>query len=344
MSKQSKDAVRSWEVGVGHEVAPQIPPAEFETTDLSPTAVGDIDAIVIPVLVGDDVPVIGPGGDAVEAETGLDLVEQMQAAGHTGAVGETLRVPLNGSERSLLLVGAGSGTPAECRRAAATMARELASSASIVSTLAALGGADVLSAVVEGVVLARPTFSMRSNGQVAVLQRVVLAGCAPADGALARSVATAHAAALARALSTVPSNIKSPAWLAEQAVLQAERARLDVEVWDESRMEKEGFGGVLAVGSGSASPPRFVQMTYTPPRAKRSTPHVVLVGKGITFDSGGLSIKPGEGMATMKRDMTGAAVVLSVLSALTALECPVKVTGLLPIAENAVGAASMRPG
>lgn len=345
VSKQSKDAIRAWEVGIGREVAHQVPPAEIEATDASPVAVSDIATLVIPVLLGDEVPVIGPGGDAVEAETGLDLVEQVQSAGQTGAVGDALQVPLVGSARSLLLVGVGSGTPAECRRAAAVMARELATSESIATTLAALGGDDVLAAVVEGVVLARPTFSMKSiDPKQRGLRRVVLADCTPSAEALAHAIATAHAAALARALATVPSNIKSPAWLAEQAVLQAQRAGLDVEVWDEARIAREGFGGLVAVGSGSATPPRFVQLTYTPPKAKRSTPHVVLVGKGITFDTGGLSIKPGEGMVTMKRDMTGAAVVLSVLSALAALSCELKVTGLLPIAENAVGAASMRPG
>jgi leucyl aminopeptidase len=344
VSKLSNETLRAWEVGVGDEVARQISPAEIETTDLNPVAVADVDAIVLPVLIGDDAPVVGPGGDAVEAASDLDLVEQLQAAGLTGAVGEKLRVPTSGSTPTLLLVGAGSGSPHDCRRAAAVMVRELATSDAIVATLAALGGDEVLAAVVEGIVLARPTFSMKASETVTALSRVVLADCAPAEGVLAGAVATAHAAALARALATVPSNIKSPAWLAEQAVRQAQRVGVSAEVWDEARMAKEGFGGVLAVGSGSATPPRFVQLTYTPPKAKRSTPHVVLVGKGITFDTGGLSIKPGEGMVTMKRDMTGSAAVLSVLSALSATQCPIKVTGLLPIAENAVGAASMRPG
>ena len=344
VSKVSLGDVRAWEVGVRPEAARQIPPAAIETSDLGPLEVSDVEALVIPVLSGDEAPVIGPGGDAVEAVADLDLVDQVQAAGHTGAVGEALRIPATDTTPPVLLVGVGGSSPAECRRAAAVMARELASVGSIVSTLAALGGDDVLAAVVEGIVLARPTFSMRSGEGDPGLARVVLADCASAEGALEHAVATAHAAALARALATVPSNIKSPAWLAEQAALQAKRAGLDSEVWDEARMAKEGFGGVLAVGAGSATPPRFVRLTYSPPKAKRSTPHVVLVGKGITFDTGGLSIKPGEGMVTMKRDMTGAAVVLAVLSALPALDCPVKVTGLLPIAENAVGADSMRPG
>lgn len=348
VSKQSSGVarvVRAWEVGVAPEVAWQDAPAAIETAGVGPLQVPDVDVVVIPVLAGQGAPVVGPGGDAVEAAAGFDLVEQVQAAGQTGAVGEALRVPATDSTRAVLLVGVGSGTPADCRRAASVMARELASCRSIVTTLAALGGDDVLAAVVEGIVLARPTFSMKSDAaEGGGLSRVVMADCSPADGVLARCVATAHAAALARALATVPSNIKSPAWLAEQAVLQAARAGLGVEVWDEAALAKAGFGGVLAVGAGSATPPRFVQMTYTPPKAKRATPHIVLVGKGITFDTGGLSIKTGEGMATMKRDMTGAAVVLSVLSALPASDCPVKVTGLLPIAENAVGAASMRPG
>ena len=94
----------------------------------------------------------------------------------------------------------------------------------------------------------------------------------------------------------------------------------------------------------SATPPRLVRLDYSPRRAGRRTPTVVLVGKGITFDSGGLSIKPGEAMASMKRDMTGAAVVLSTMAALAAVECPVRVVGLLACAENAVSGTSMRPG
>jgi leucyl aminopeptidase len=99
----------------------------------------------------------------------------------------------------------------------------------------------------------------------------------------------------------------------------------------------------VAVGSGSASPPRFVRLEYRPRRWRRA-PHVVLVGKGITFDTGGLNIKPGDAMLNMKRDMTGAAVVLAVMAALADVGCQVRVTGLLCIAENAIGAASMRPG
>jgi leucyl aminopeptidase len=133
--------------------------------------------------------------------------------------------------------------------------------------------------------------------------------------------------------------------MAEQAELVASRSsRLKVTVWDEKQLEAEGFGGIIGVGQASATPPRLVRLDYTPRSGGRRTPHVVLVGKGITFDTGGLSIKPRDNMMLMKRDMTGAGVVLAVMGALADVDCPVRVTGLMPLAENAVGGRSMRPG
>ena len=134
------------------------------------------------------------------------------------------------------------------------------------------------------------------------------------------------------------------AMLAGQAVALGEGRGLEVEVWDEERLRQEGCGGILGVGQASDRPPRLVRLGYTPQDAGAGTPHVVLVGKGITFDSGGLSIKPADAMMTMKRDMTGAGVVLSVLAALAEVGCPVRVTGLMACAENAVGGRSLRPG
>jgi leucyl aminopeptidase len=118
---------------------------------------------------------------------------------------------------------------------------------------------------------------------------------------------------------------------------------LKTRVWDADQLDEDGFGGIAAVGRASATPPRLVRIDYLPPKPRRA-PHVVLVGKGITFDTGGLSIKPGEAMTNMKRDMTGAAVVAATMAALGALGCPVRVTGLLAIAENAIGGDALRPG
>jgi leucyl aminopeptidase len=145
-------------------------------------------------------------------------------------------------------------------------------------------------------------------------------------------------------MALVPSNEKNPEWMAERAGELAKQAGLDIRVWDEKALAKEGFGGIVGVGQGSDQPPRLIRLDYTPQKVTRQTRHVVLVGKGITFDTGGLSIKPGEAMMTMKRDMTGGGVVLAVMAALADVDCQVKVTGLVPCAENAIGGNAMRPG
>ncbi|HEY0950600.1 MAG TPA: M17 family metallopeptidase, partial [Nocardioides sp.] len=161
---------------------------------------------------------------------------------------------------------------------------------------------------------------------------------------LDRAVAVGGAGWRARLLSTVPSNLKNPPWLAAQAEEIARESGLEATVWDEHRLAEEGFGGLLAVGRASATPPRLIRLDYSPRRAGRRTPTVVLVGKGITFDSGGLSIKPGEAMVNMKRDMTGGAVVLATMAALRDVGCPVRVVGLVAAAENAIGGDALRPG
>src|SRR5258705_13860388 len=118
---------------------------------------------------------------------------------------------------------------------------------------------------------------------------------------------------------------------------------LDVTVWDEKRLAADGFGGILAVGQGSTRPPRFIRLDYTPAGATKDTPYVVLVGKGITYDTGGLSLKPREAMVSMKRDMTGGGSVIATLSALSALSVKVKVTGLICAAENMPSGTAYRP-
>ncbi|EYR61984.1 leucyl aminopeptidase, partial [Actinotalea ferrariae CF5-4] len=157
----------------------------------------------------------------------------------------------------------------------------------------------------------------------------------------------ARASWVARALSAVPSSVKSPAWLAERAVELGRAAGLAVEVLGPAELERRGFGGVLAVGRGSAYEPRLVVVRYEPATAPSSgvpPRHVVVVGKGITYDTGGLSIKPREAMVPMKTDMTGAAVALATVLGAAEAVVDHRVTAVLPLAENAVGAASWRPG
>ncbi|MFG1644815.1 leucyl aminopeptidase family protein [Amycolatopsis sp. NPDC049252] len=157
---------------------------------------------------------------------------------------------------------------------------------------------------------------------------------------VARATALAAATALTRDLANTPSNVKSPAWLAETAAKVAGPG-VEVAVRDEKWLAAQGFGGVLAVGGGSSRPPRLIEMTYKPSGA---TKHLLLVGKGITFDTGGLSIKPADGMHLMRTDMAGGAAVIAATRAIAALGLPVRVTALVPAAENHVSGSAYRPG
>ncbi|MBO0816714.1 MAG: leucyl aminopeptidase family protein, partial [Actinobacteria bacterium] len=139
----------------------------------------------------------------------------------------------------------------------------------------------------------------------------------------------------------MPSSRKTPAWLAGEAARVAAASGLTVRVREPGELAAEGFGGILAVGAGSVRPPRLIELGYHPPGART---HVVLAGKGITFDSGGLSLKPAEGMKLMKTDMAGGAAVIAAMSALAGLGATVRVTGLIAAAENMPSGSAMRPG
>ena len=167
------------------------------------------------------------------------------------------------------------------------------------------------------------------------------------DGdAVAAAVTAARTGAsatwLVRDLANTPSNVKDPAWMADRARRLGSAAGLEVEVLGPRELAAGGFGGILAVGSGSASTPRLVRVSYTP--AGGGGRHVVVVGKGITYDTGGLSIKPREAMVPMKTDMAGAAVALATVLGAAQAGVPHRVTAVLPLAENHVGASSYRPG
>ena len=162
-----------------------------------------------------------------------------------------------------------------------------------------------------------------------------------AAAAIAEATAVATAVALARDLTNTPSLRKSPQWLADAAIRVAADSGLTVRIWTHEELLSSGFGGLTAVGSGSDRPPRLIELSYTPPAPDR---HVVLVGKGITFDSGGLSLKPNDGMKAMKTDMAGGAAVIAAMSALAKLGVCHKVTGLVAAAENMPSGSAYRPG
>lgn len=253
--------------------------------------------------------------------------------------------------RAVAVVGLGHGRPQDLRAAGAALGRAARDRDELVVVIPAQS-TEHTRALVEGALLGGfvgPTWAATPrHRQVGAISLVGHDPRAAAEGRV-----HASATALARALVAVPSNIKSPAWLADQAKRVATAGGTTATVWSETALRRERFGGLLAVGGGSATPPRFVRIDYVPtgrpgptsaPGRRRRVEHVVLVGKGITFDSGGLDIKPPAGMLAMKTDMTGAAVVLAVLGACSELEIPVRVTGLLPLAENAVSGSAYRPG
>jgi leucyl aminopeptidase len=308
--------------------------------------------VAFPFRPGDDAPVLGAGAAEAGESLGLDLAALLRARRTTGKGGEVLEVPVAGvpsapDVRLVLLVGIGDGSLTDFRRAGAALARHTVDHESVATTITAEGGVDGLTAFVVGAMLGSFVFHWRSQGpEHQPVRRVVLAGLPENDhaGALERGLMLGGAGWRARMLATVPSNLKSPQWLAEQARDLAQDSGLGYQVWDEKALAKDGFGGILGVGQASATPPRLIRLDYTPAGAHRRTPRVVLVGKGITFDSGGLSIKPAEGMSTMKRDMTGGAVVMAVLAALGGLGCTLRVTGLVAAAENAVSGSALRPG
>ena len=289
-----------------------------------------------------------------------DPVEELVALGFDGAAGTTVRVrvPGEGGPRTVLVVGLGPA--ARCtrdvlRRAAGTAVRAAGDVMSLATDLAALPAvpdatgpdsvapAAVLRAVAEGALLGAYRFdAYRSRPRQHRLARVVLAGVAGGDDAataLAAARAGAEATAWVRDLVNTPPAEKRPVALADRVVAACEGTGVAVRVLDEVALAEGGYGGILGVGRGSSVPPRLVELRWAPDGATR---HVALVGKGITFDTGGYSLKPTAGQETMKMDMAGAATVAAVVRAAAALRLPVAVTAVLALAENMVSGDAQR--
>lgn len=231
----------------------------------------------------------------------------------------------------------GSGGSAELRAEGGRLAR--AAQPHTVLAAASLAG-ERLTAFVEGLVLGGYRFSLA--GTPPPDQTVELVGVTDAD-AVATGLRNAAAGAWARDLANMPASIKTPAWLAAEAEAVLRPLGVDVEVYDEHWLAEHDFGGILAVGAGSSSPPRLIQASWRP-RAAPAGRHLVLVGKGITFDTGGINLKPGASMRSMHTDMSGGAAVLAALRLVAELDLPIRVTALVPAAENSFSGSAMRPG
>ncbi|MBB6118880.1 leucyl aminopeptidase [Nocardiopsis algeriensis] len=321
--------------------ATEIHPVTGTLTDSS------ADLLVLPVTTGDGGPsaVEGVGEGGLGRLLPAPLADLFTHYSLTGKAGEWAQFPVAREQglARLALLGVGSGSPDDLRKAGATLARSARGRERVAFAWTGAGDA-AATAFAEGVLLASYTFDMKSQERPADQRPapvVEAVGAQGSEAALRRGGDLAAAAALARDLINTPSQEKDPAWMAERAREAAARGGLEVRVWDEKELEEGGFGAILGVGQGSPRPPRLVQLSYVPENADR---HVVLVGKGITFDTGGLSLKPTDNMALMKTDMSGAAIVLAVLSALSAVSAPVRVTGLLALAENAFSGDATRVG
>ncbi len=292
------------------------------------------------------------------ASLGGSSLEDFSAAGlgFNAKAATTLLIPLAGST-PVIAVGMAAGTEDadELRKVGAAVARAAKgfedASVVIPSYLENLGPMS-LRYLTEGIVLARYGFDKYRTDPEALaaaskLGRVTYVVTAPeAIGAaeeIARGVAVAGATCLARDLANEPASAMTPSIFAARANdLVSAHPELSIEVWDERRIDKECLGGLMGVARGSTEPPRVVKLTYTPKSPAEKT--VALVGKGITFDSGGLSLKSPEGMTTMKTDMSGAAAVLASMLALPDLDVPVKVVGFMMLAENMPGGSATKPG
>jgi leucyl aminopeptidase len=312
---------------------------DLPSLTLVATAPADAAVLALPTRPGDD------GAELVgrDPRTGPDLAGLLARESAKGEPAEVVAAPLTGDgplER-VLLFGTGTRTPRDLRRAGAALARRAKGSASLAVDLRGLRlDAAGLRALAEGLLLASYGFTLKPDAEPRGLRSVSLvtpSTPALAD-ALARAVAVARATAVARDLVNTPSLGKTPDWFAGRA--RAVLKDLTVTVRDERALAAEGFGGLVAVGQGSARPPRLVEAVYDGGGDR----HVVLVGKGITFDTGGLSLKGNDGMVAMKTDMGGAAAVVGVLRAIADLGLPLKVTGLLAAAENMPSGTAQRPG
>ncbi|MGH3898316.1 MAG: leucyl aminopeptidase [Pseudonocardiaceae bacterium] len=321
-------------------------------TDASVTT-ATVDAVVVGTVPGEGGPRLAYGGEEVDAAFDGRLADLLAVLGARGKADEVIKVPTRGAIGAPLLIATGLGevddqpTGEQVRRAAGAAARALSGVTRAVTTLSRID----LAAAAEGTALGGYAFTAyRSQNGDGPLGRMDLsvssARAADAKNELTRATAIAEAVAAARDLVNTPPNDLYPASFAERAVVLAEQAGLRTEVLDEKALRREGYGGILGVGGGSSRPPRLVRLHYVPTAVSTAAPtaKVALIGKGITFDTGGISIKPAAKMDEMTMDMAGAAAVIVTAVLAARLQLPVEVIATVPMAENMPSGTAYRPG
>lgn len=324
------------------------------------------DAIVIGVAKGSGSkaagPVVAPGAEAVDKAYDGKLAGVLETLGATGAEGEVTKLPAPAGFKSPLVVAVGLGAAPEkdadydgeaLRKAAGVAARALTGSKKAAFALPLTDAADI-GAVAEGVLLGAYAFDAykdngkserdKKNGKAPLAEAALLGGKSrdkEHKAAIERATAVVEELNRARDLINTPPNDLNPESFAAVASTTAKEHGIKVQVLDEKALTKGGYGGILGVGSGSAAGPRLVKLTYTHAKADK---HLALVGKGITYDSGGISLKPAGHNETMKCDMSGAAAVFAAVVAAARLGLRVNITGWLALAENMPSGTAVRPG
>ncbi|WP_427017210.1 leucyl aminopeptidase [Pseudarthrobacter sp. P1] len=308
-------------------------------------------ALVIGVGRGTEGPVLLDNPLPVKAANAL--AASLDVLGVSGAADNVVRIPGIAESGVEVLVLAGVGkvsdntiTEEALRRAAGSAVRQLAGISSVAIALPTTTVGQV-AAVAEGAALGAYSYDSHhssTEGRKAPVETITivtaLSDTAGLPEALERAQVLAEAVNATRTLVNEPPSHLYPETFAAAAKELAKGLPVKVTVLDEKKLEKDGYGGILGVGQGSSRPPRLVKVEYAPTKAKVK---LAFVGKGITFDSGGISIKPGAGMVTMKCDMAGAAAVLNALLAVARLGLPVKLTAWLCLAENMPSSTATRP-
>lgn len=328
----------------------------------SPLAELNVDALIVGVASKGNSVVLAPGAADVDKAMKKRLLEALSAVGATGKANEITKVSTMGATKAPVVVAVGLGAlprgherfAAETiRRAVGTAVRSLAGTSRVATSLAAVNGEiepEDVRAVSEGVVLGGYAFtkyrsraSSKTNRKAVTSASLVVPD--PRDKAIKaaadRATILGDAVTLCRDLVNMPAADLYPADLADAAVEQCGEAGCKVVVTDEKGLADGGFGGILGVGQGSANPPRLVRIEWAggEPGAKA----VHLVGKGITFDTGGLSLKPAGAMEWMKADMGGAASVIATMRAAAQLKLPINIVGWVATAENMPSGDAIRP-
>lgn len=318
-------------------------------TDSTPAKLA-VEAIVIGIVQGSNGPEPAPGAERVAADADGDLTSALSAVGATGKADEIVKIPAGNSLQADLILGVGLGklnkdgsvTGETVRRASGVAARALAGVESAVTTLSAVD----LGAAVQGTVMGAYAYRRYKSdeGDAPVSKVDFLVADAKDDAkkaTLKGSTAIGEAVNTARDFINTPPNDLFPATFAERASELARSVGLEAEVLDEDALRKQGYGGILGVGQGSSRPPRLLRLRHKGPKAAKK---VALVGKGITFDTGGISLKPGAGMEEMTSDMSGAAAVIATMVLVSTLNYPIEVTATVPMAENMPSGTAYRPG